>query len=147
VLLVASVNFATPVVLARHPYTRHNRSPEVAAMVRSSDTEGSLEMFVGTTWKARALSPEQMNRMMATWGKLEASLAENPSVERVCWYITTDGTAGVTVDRVIDADAAAALNLEAALALGEFLELDSRILLDLETAMPAILKAVEHINS
>jgi hypothetical protein len=42
---------------------------------------------------------------------------------------------------------AAALNLETALALGEFLELDSRIVLDMETAMPAILKGVEHINS
>jgi hypothetical protein len=47
---------------------------------------------------------------------------------------------------VIDPDAAAALNLETALALGEFLELDSRIVLDLETAMPAILKGVEHMN-
>ena len=116
-------------------------------MVRSSDKGRGFKMLVGTTWKGRALSPEQVNRMMATWGKLEASQAENPSVERVCWYITADGTAGVTVSRVIDADAAAALNLEISLALGEFLELDSRILLDLETAMPAILKAVEHINS
>ena len=47
---------------------------------------------------------------------------------------------------MIDPDAAAALNLETALALGEFLELDSRIVLDLETAMPAILKGVEHMN-
>jgi hypothetical protein len=116
-------------------------------MVRSSDKGRGFNMLVGTTWKARALSPEQVNRMMATWGKLEASLAENPSIERVCWYITADATAGILVDRVIDADAAAALNLEAALALGEFLEFDSRIVLDLEAAMPAILKGVEHINS
>ena len=47
---------------------------------------------------------------------------------------------------MIDSAAAAALNLEAAPALGEFLELDSRIVLDLETAMPAILKGVEHMN-
>ncbi|MGH9169760.1 MAG: hypothetical protein ACRD0Z_02645 [Acidimicrobiales bacterium] len=104
-------------------------------------------MYIGTTWKARSLSPEQLNRMMATWGKLEAAMAENPSVERVCWFITADASAGVTVDKVIDADAAAALNLETALALGEFLELDSRIVLDLESAMPAILKGVEHSNS
>lgn len=115
--------------------------------MRLSDDGRGFNTLVGTTWKARALSPEQLNRMMATWGKLEASLAENPSVERLCWYITADATAGVTVDRVIDADAAAALNLETALALGEFLELDSRIVLDMETAMPAILKGVEHINS
>ena len=134
-------------VLAGQPCTWHKRSPEVAAMVRSSDKGRGFNMLVGTTWKARALSPEQVNRMMATWGKLEASLAENPSIERVCWYITADATAGILVDRVIDADAAAALNLEAALALGEFLEFDSRIVLDLEAAMPAILKGVEHINS
>jgi hypothetical protein len=116
-------------------------------MVRSSDKEEGIEMLIGTTWKARPLSPEQTNRLMARWGKLEASIAENPSVERLCWYMTADGTAGVTVDKVVDADAAAALNLEACLALGEFLELDSRIVLDLETAMPAILKAVEHVNT
>jgi len=115
-------------------------------MVRLSHYGRGLEMLIGTTWKQRPLSPEQTNRLMARWGKLEASIAESPSVERVCWYMTADGTAGITVDKVIDANAAAAFNLEVALALGEFLELDSRVVLDLESAMPAILKALEHIN-
>jgi len=44
------------------------------------------------------------------------------------------------------ADAASASRLEAALALAELLELDSRIVLDLDTAMPAILKGMERIN-
>jgi uncharacterized protein DUF3303 len=103
-------------------------------------------MQVGSTWKARPLSPEQFNRMMKTWGKIEAGMAENPSVERVCWYITSDGTAGVTVVKVRDAEAASAWSLEISLALGEFLEFDTRIVLDLEEAMPAITKATERIN-
>lgn len=100
-------------------------------------------MLIGTTWKARPLTPEQFERMMTVWGKLEASMTEQGGGERVCWYITTDGTAGVTINRVKDAEAASAWNLEASLALGEFLELDTRIVMDLETAMPAILKGVE----
>jgi len=103
-------------------------------------------MLVGTTWKSRALSPEQFNRMMQTWGKVEASMAENSSVERVCWYITTDGTAGVTVVKVRDVEAASAWSLEVSIALGEFLEFDARIVLDMETAMPAISKGLERIN-
>jgi hypothetical protein len=85
--------------------------------------------------------------MMLTWGKLEAAGAANPALERLCWYITSDGSAGVTVSRFIDAEAATAYELETALALGEFLEFDSKIVLDLETAMPAILKAMEHMNA
>ena len=100
-------------------------------------------MLIGTTWKARPLTAAQIDRMMAVWGKLEADLATNPAVERVCWYITADGTAGVTVDKVTDPEAAAAFNLEVSLALGEFIELDTRPVLDLESAMPAILRGVE----
>jgi hypothetical protein len=85
--------------------------------------------------------------MMETWGKLEAAFAERGGAERLCWYITTDGSAGVTVNKVKDADTAAAWALEAAVALGEYLELDTRILLDLDAAMPAITRAVELKNS
>jgi hypothetical protein len=104
-------------------------------------------MLVCTTWKARPLTREQANRMMQVWGKLEAIAAENPSVERLCWYIFSDASGGVTVSRYTDPDAAAAIELSTTLALGEFLEFDSRTVLDLETAMPAILKGLEHINS
>jgi hypothetical protein len=38
-------------------------------------------MLICTSWKARPLSPEQANRMMQVWGKVEASTAENPNVE------------------------------------------------------------------
>lgn len=103
-------------------------------------------MLICTSWKARPLSPDQTNRLMATWGKLEAGLAENTSVERVCWYIFSDGSGGVTVDKAVDVAAATAYTLEVSLALSEFLDVESKVALDLESAMPAILKAVEHIN-
>ena len=104
-------------------------------------------MLIGSTWKARPLSREQTNRMMAVWGKIEADMATNPDVERVCWFITADASAGVTVVRAVDADAAAAYNLEIAIALGEFLEIDSRPVLDLESAMPAIIAGIERTTA
>ena len=103
-------------------------------------------MFVCTTWKARPLSPEQANRMMQIWGKLEAAQASNPSVERLCWYIFGDGSGGLTVINAIDVDAANAWGLEVTLALSEFLELESHVVLDMDSAMPAILKAMEYAN-
>jgi hypothetical protein len=104
-------------------------------------------MLVCTSWKARPLSSEQANRMMEIWGKIEADQAANSSVERVCWYIFGDGTGGFTVNRVIDVDAANAFGLELSVALGDFLELDSKIVLDLDSALPAIQKGFERLNS
>jgi hypothetical protein len=104
-------------------------------------------MLVLTTWKSRQLSVEQSNRMMTIWGKLEAAMAENPNVERLCWYISADASGGVTVSKALDVEAATAFELETCLALGEFLEFDHKVVLDLETAMPAILKGFEYANS
>lgn len=101
-------------------------------------------MLVCTTWKGRPLSPEQSQRMMDTWAKTEAKEAEDSSTERLCWYIAADGSGGMTVVKVADADAAVALMLEVSLALGEFLELESRIVLDLDSAMPAITNAMAY---
>jgi hypothetical protein len=84
---------------------------------------------------------------MEIWGKVEADQAQNPSVERVCWYMFGDGSGGFTVNKVHDIETANAFGLEISLALGDFLELDSKIVLDLETALPAIQKAMERINS
>ena len=95
-------------------------------------------MLVCTTWKARSLTPDQAQRLMETWAKTEAKEAEDTTAERLCWYIAADGSGGFTVSRVTDSEAAIALMLEVSLALGEFLELDSRIVLDLETAMSPI---------
>jgi hypothetical protein len=103
-------------------------------------------MLMCTRWKARPLSPEQTQRMMSIWGKMEAESAANPTSERLCWYLFADGSGGFSVDRVPDTDAMAALALEQTLALGEFLELDYRPVVDLESAMPAITAAVERIG-
>jgi len=104
-------------------------------------------MLVCTAWKSRQLSAAQTNRMMEIWGKVEAAQAENPSIERVCWYIFGDGSGGFTVNKATDVEAATAFGLEVSLALGEFLEFDSKIVFDLDSAMPAILKGMEHINT
>jgi hypothetical protein len=84
---------------------------------------------------------------MEIWGKIEADQAQNPSVERICWYMFGDGSGGVTVNKAVDIEAANAFGLEISLALGDFLELDSKIVLDLDNALPAIQKAVERLNA
>jgi hypothetical protein len=104
-------------------------------------------MLICSSWKGRPLSAEQTNRLMEVWGKIEADTAQNPNLERVCWYMFGDGTGGFTVNKVHDVEAANAFGLEISLALGDFLELDSKIVLDLDTAMPAIVKAVERLNT
>jgi hypothetical protein len=109
-------------------------------------TKRRHDMLVCTTWKARPLSPEASQRMMAIWGKIEADEAANTHSERLCWYMNSDGSGGFTVSRMDDADAAMAAGLESTLALGEFLEFETRVVLDLETAMPAITAAMERIN-
>ena len=102
-------------------------------------------MYVMTTWKVRPLSPEQSRRMMDVWAKSEAKESETTSGERVCWFISADGSCGVTVTKVTDADAANSLALETSLALAEFLEIDTRIALDLDSAMPSITGAMEYL--
>jgi hypothetical protein len=101
-------------------------------------------MLVCTTWKSRPLTSEQTNRLMDVWAKTEAKLSEDASNERLCWYIAADGSQGVTVSRVTDSDAALQLSLETALALEEFLEIESKIVLDLDTAMPAITNSMAY---
>lgn len=104
-------------------------------------------MLMCTSWKSRPLSADAANRMMAIWGKLEADMAEHPGIERVCWYMYGDGSGGFSVSNVADEDAAHPFGLEIALTLGEFLELETRPVHDLESGMPAILAAMERINS
>ena len=101
-------------------------------------------MHLITTWKSRPLSPEQFDRLMAIWGKLEQRTAADSSSERVCWFQFSDGSGGVTIDKVKDVDAALALGLEQSLSLGEFIELDTKIGMDLDVALPMIIKAQEN---
>lgn len=104
-------------------------------------------MYHCMTWKQRPLSPERDNRMMEVWGKLEASLAENPNVERVCWFIYSDGSGGINITKSHDVEAGLAFELEVSLALAEFVEIESKVGIDLDTAMPTIVRAMERVNT
>ncbi len=104
-------------------------------------------MLMCTTWKSRPLSPDQMSRMMDTWGKLEADMAEHPGMNRHCWYLYSDGSGGFAVSEVADEESARAFGLELHLALGEFLDLDWRPVHDLESAMGPIMAAMERISA
>ena len=99
-----------------------------------------------TTCKSRPISPEQYNRLMNVWGKLEHKTAADPSTERIGWYLYSDGSGGITIDNVKDVEAALALGLEQALSLGKFIELGTRIGLDMDAALPQILKAQKNAN-
>ena len=103
-------------------------------------------MLLCTSWKTRPIGPDAVKRMMEIWGKIEADLAENPDVERLCWYLYSDGSGGFAVNRIADNDPALAFGLETALALGEFLEIETRPVHDLESAMPVIAAAMERVN-
>jgi hypothetical protein len=51
------------------------------------------------------------------------------------------------VTKTTDVDAATAFELEVSIALSEFLELETHVVLDLDSALPAIEKGVERINA
>ncbi len=104
-------------------------------------------MYLITTWKTRPLSPDQFSRLMSVWGKLEEQSAADASAERICWFSYGDGSGGLTIDKVADLDAATVLGLEQSLSLAEFIELDTKIGVDLETALPAIIKAQENVSA
>ena len=103
-------------------------------------------MLLCTSWKSRPIGPEAVKRMMEIWGKIEADLAEKSGVERLCWYLYSDGSGGFAVNRVADDTSALAFGPETALALEEFLEIETRPVHDLESAMPVIAAAMERIN-
>ena len=103
-------------------------------------------MLLCTTWKSRPVDPATAERSMAVWGKIEADMNEHPGVERLCWYMFSDGSGGFTVNRFDDDDSARAFGLEISIALGEFIEMESKPILDLDTARPAIMNAMERIK-
>ncbi len=103
-------------------------------------------MLVCTSWKSRPLAPDQTHRMMETWAKIEADTEAQPGLERQCWYLFSDGSGGFTVTKANDESIASAFGLETSLALGEFLELDTKIVYDMDAAMPAITNAVARIS-
>lgn len=85
-------------------------------------------------------------RWTVRWARArtEAKEAADGNAERLAWYIAADGSGGVAIIRCADADVAAVGGLEAWLALSEFIELESKVVLDLDAAMPAITAAIEH---
>ncbi len=76
-------------------------------------------MLVATTWRSRASSPDPFNRPVKVRGRLEEKAAKETGSERLRW----------------------------SLALMEFIELDSGIALDIDSAMPSVLRALEHPTS
>lgn len=83
--------------------------------------------------------------MMEVWAKTEAKESENASIERLGWYIAADGSCGFALARVSDPDAAAGQMLEISLALGEFIDLESRVVLDMDSAMGPITDAMAYL--
>ena len=105
-------------------------------------------MLIATTWKTRPLNPEQVNRMMTVWGKLQAAEAASTVIEPVCQYFYADGSGGFSVARVKDTEAAggSAFGLEWMMSLSEFLDAKSEIVMELDHALPSIMAAVGHVN-
>ena len=134
-LIVLAITHGEGYAFADHERAERRRHP-------TATKRNGYTMYVNTTWKSRPLTEEQTDRMMAIWGKMEADMAGDSSIERVCWFIISDGSGGLTVAKVHDADRASAFELETSLALSAYLELESKIVLDLEQAMPAILAGV-----
>lgn len=104
-------------------------------------------MYSVMTWKSRPITLEQDKRMMDIWGKIEADLAANTSLERVGWWMYADGSGGLTITKTRDADGALAFEAEVGLALNEFLEIETRAALDLDAAMPAIMRALDRAGA
>jgi len=76
-------------------------------------------------WRSRPINPDQFNRLMNVWRSLRRSWPRTRAA-RGSVGISSRRSGGVTIDRVDDQDAAAALQLELGLSLGEFIDIDSK---------------------
>jgi hypothetical protein len=99
-------------------------------------------MFVSVSWKVRALDSATLNRMLATWSVYESNLAKHPTVKRLAWWSYADASAGFTILESADDAALSAFVMASCVALGEFLELDCRPVLDIEAARAAVMAGV-----
>ena len=99
------------------------------------------------TWKTRPLSPEQTTRMMGAWAAMQASEAQQQHADVICRYFHADGSGGFTVANIIDPIADASWLLEWSLVLKEFFEMDRKIVLTLDEALPAMMAAVGRITA
>ena len=57
-------------------------------------------MHLITTWKSRPLSPEQFDRLMSVWGKLEERTRGGSELGADLLVPYSDGSGGVTIDKV-----------------------------------------------
>ena len=100
-------------------------------------------MLICTTWKTRPLNAAQTSQFMERWGKIEADMEASPSIERIGFYMFGDGSGGLAISKVDEAGLM--LSLELGLALGEFVESDMRVIVDMESAAGAIANAVARV--
>jgi hypothetical protein len=104
-------------------------------------------MLYLTTFRPRPRTPEQIERMLAVWSKLEADVAARTDLERRFLYFDVSGSSGVEVAEVSDPDTALPFVYEAHVALSEFIDFETRPVLELDDAMPAILAAAERTQA
>jgi hypothetical protein len=100
-------------------------------------------MLYLTTFRPRPMTPEQFQRMLVVWTKIEADVAARTDLERRFLYFDVSGSSGVEVSELSDPDAALPFVYEAHVALSEFIDFETRPVLELEEAMPAVLAAAE----
>ena len=98
-------------------------------------------------FKFRPISDEQLGRMMTINAKVEEDLAASPLVSRVALYMDLDGRSGIDILDVVGTEEAVQFLLEMNATLAEFIEIDTRPVLALESAMPALMRAMERTAS
>jgi hypothetical protein len=99
-------------------------------------------MLTLTTWKTRPLAPEQQKRMMTVWGAQLERHANDPVWKEHFMCVHADGSGGASLTETSDSEAAAQRSLLVCLELGEFLDIETKVVLTQEHAMPAILAAL-----
>jgi hypothetical protein len=95
-------------------------------------------MLLMTTWKVRSITPEASKRMMAVWSRQLELNAKDPVWKELWVYFYTDGSGGVNLIETPNTEVAAQRGLQIAMELTEFLEMETKPVLSLEQAMPAI---------
>jgi hypothetical protein len=113
--------------------------------VTTQPTE-EIKMLMLNTWKTRPLSPEQTKRMMAIWGAQLERHAKDPVWNELFFCLHADGSGGASLVEASDGDAANQRGLQLCIELGEFLEIETKVVLNQEQAMPAILASMATIG-
>jgi hypothetical protein len=104
-------------------------------------------MLILTTWKSRPLTPEQSKRMMAVWGTQLESHATNPVWNELFWVMSADGSSGASLTEAADPDVAARRSLQICLELGEFVDIETKVVVDQSHAMAPILAAMATVGA